>query len=98
MAIPYEYDLPSAPLRLKRSLSYENEAYNRAIAFKDECEEGDTVMMNYFINKNGYVTATYLKKENGDMIKHEIEACVHHFPMNWTFDSSICPIHLILNK
>lgn len=93
----HELDLPNVPLKLKRSLSYEDEAYNRAIKFKDECQEGDTVMMNYFVNKNGYVIATYLKKENGEMIKHEIEAWVQHFPMNWTFDSSICPINLIFD-
>lgn len=93
----HELDLPNVPLKLKRSLSYEDEAYNRAIKFKDECQEGDTVMMNYFVNKNGYVIATYLKKENGEMITHEIEAWVQHFPMNWTFDSSICPINLIFD-
>ena len=87
--------LPKSLPKLSRSLSDANDSYQRAIVYEPQCNEGDTVIMNYFKGINGHVTATYLKKIDGQMVFHRVEGDVSVIPRNWTYDSCIIPFHSI---
>lgn len=87
--------LPQSLPKLSRSLSDADDCYRRAIVYESQCNEGDTVMMNYFKGINGYVTAMFLQKTDGRMILHRVEGDISAIPRNWTYDSCAIPFNSI---
>jgi len=86
---PYEedYSTPPPPAKLSYSLSHADECLLMAMQYKDRCAEGDTVLMNYYVSSNNYVTLTYLKKTNGQMVTHSLEGRKKDIVADWTYDS-----------
>jgi hypothetical protein len=71
--------------RLPRSLSHTEEARARADAIAPQTQPGDTILMNFFINRNGYTTLQYMKNENDTMVVHTIEGPQDILTIPWTF-------------
>lgn len=80
------------PCPLIRSLSHVETSYDKAIPYFDQCNEGDTIFTNYFTNKRGWTTFTYLQKMNGEMVECFREMWTKDMPTNWTFD--VCDFKL----
>ena len=71
--------------RLPRSLSHLEEARARADAVAPQTQPGDTILMNFFIDRNGYTTLQYMKNENGTMVVYTIEGPQDILTIPWTF-------------
>ena len=71
--------------RLPRTLSHTEEARARADAIAPQTQPGDTILMNFFINRNGYTTLQYMKNENDTMVVHTIEGPQDILTIPWTF-------------
>ena len=71
--------------RLPRTLSHTEEARARADAIAPQTQPGDTILMNFFINRNGYTTLQYMKNENDTMVIHTIEGPQDILTIPWTF-------------
>jgi hypothetical protein len=89
-ALPYSpnaspHASPIQAPRLPRSLSHSEEARIRADAIAPQTLPGDTILMNFFINRNGYTTLQYMKNENGTMVVHTIEGPQDILTIPWTF-------------
>jgi len=84
MEIEYQHIPPPCPLI--RSLSHIEMSYDKASLYFDQCNEGDTIFTNYFTNKKGWTTFTYLQKTNGEMVEYFFEMQEKDVPTNWTFD------------
>ena len=70
---------------LSYSLSHVDTCYDRAIQYADQCNEGDTVLMNYFTRANGWTSLEYLQKIDGQMVTRRVDDWIHNIPANWTF-------------
>ena len=76
---------PQQVPRLPRTLSHSEEARARADAVAPQTQPGDTILMNFFIDRNGYTTLQYMKNENGTMVVHTIEGPQDILTIPWTF-------------
>ena len=76
---------PQSVPRLGRSLSHSEEARARAEAVAPQTKPGDTILMNFFIDRNGYTTLQYMKNVNGTMVVHGIEGPEDILTIPWTF-------------
>ena len=68
-----------------RSLSHSEEAHVRAEAIAPYTTPGDTILMNFFVDRNGFATVQYMKNENGTMVIHMIEDEQENITIPWTF-------------
>lgn len=80
---------PNTPLILRRTLSYINDTYDHALTYANECNEGDTILINYFMDQENRVIGHYLQKIKGEMVQREFEESLRNVQLNWTFD--LCP-------
>jgi hypothetical protein len=71
-----------------RSLSHQEEAKEASKTYFDHCQEGDTVLANFFIDRNKWTTLEYYKKENGKMILHHMEAPYDEIKIKFTYEAT----------
>jgi len=74
---------------LRRTLSYTNDHYDYALTYTNDCKEGDTVLMNYYMDQEEWVIGHYLEKIDGRMVEQEFSHALENVRMDWTFD--LCP-------
>jgi hypothetical protein len=55
--------------------------------YEDVCQEGEIVLMNYYVSVNNWATISYLQKVDGQMIQHEISGLKKDIPVFWHHDS-----------
>ena len=83
-----ELSLPPAPA-LERSMSHTAEAEEQARPFFDRCQEGETILANYFIDQSGMGHVDYYTRENGMIVMKHIrvqETVLRAMP--WTYETT----------
>jgi hypothetical protein len=80
--------LPPPSLKLTRSLSHQDKAIEAAQFYFDRCQEGETILANFFTDHFGYTNLEYYKKENGIMVLHHIDAPRKEINMTFTYQST----------
>ncbi len=86
-------DLPPYAPTLQRSLSHEDEAYARAIELAPQTKHGDTILMNFFIDRYQHATVKYMKNENNIMVIHTISAQRDEIQIPWTYEVTDFPFY-----
>ena len=82
-------ELYHAPPALGRTMSHTAEAEELARPFFDQCQEGETILANYFIDQGGMGHVDYYTRENGVIVmKHirEHEMVIRAMP--WTYETT----------
>ena len=83
-----ELSLPPAPV-LERTMSHTAEAEEQARPFFDLCQEGETILANYFIDRSGTGHVDYYTRENGVIVMKHIrvqETVLRAMP--WTYETT----------
>ena len=83
-----ELSLPPAPV-LERTMSHTAEAEEQARPFFDQCQEGETILANYFIDQAGTGHVDYYTRENGVIVMKHIrvqETVLRAMP--WTYETT----------
>jgi len=84
----YDDDEPAPrPPKLTHSLSHVDTCFSKAMEYEDVCQEGEIVLMNYYVSVNNWATISYLQKVDGQMIQHEISGLKRNIPVFWQYDS-----------
>jgi len=74
--------------KLKRSLSHANIAEIQSKKYFPLCQEGDTILSNFFIYTGDKIIATYYKKENDEMVLYSYDGPLKKFKQEkWTYQS-----------
>jgi hypothetical protein len=79
---------PAAPA-LERTMSHTAEAEEQARPFFDRCQEGETILANYFIDQGGMGHVDYYTRENGVIVMKHIrvqEMVLRAMP--WTYETT----------
>jgi hypothetical protein len=84
-------EMPLPALKLTRSLSHQDKAIEAAQLFFDRCQEGDTVLANYFTDHFGNTTLEYYQKENGVMVLYHIDAPRKGINIQFTYQATDFP-------
>lgn len=83
--------MPPPSLKLTRSLSHQEEAIAAAQPYFDRCQEGDTVLANFFTDHFGLTTLEYYQKENGVMVLYHIDAPRKEIKVKFTYQATTFP-------
>jgi hypothetical protein len=89
----HSQDLPPNAPTLQRSLSHEDEAYARAMEIAPHTKPGDTILMNFHIDRHRYATIKYMKNENNIMVIHTISAPHDEIRIPWTYEVTDFPFY-----
>jgi hypothetical protein len=84
-------EIPLPVLKLTRSLSHQDKAIEAAQLFFDRCQEGDTVLANFFTDHLGNTNLEYYQKENGVMVLHQIDAPRKEIKLKFTYEATFFP-------
>lgn len=84
-------EMPLPSLKLTRSLSHQEEAIAAAQPYFDRCQEGDTVLANFFTDHFGLTTLEYYQKENGVMVLYHIDAPRKEIKVKFTYQATAFP-------
>ena len=84
-------EMPPPALKLTRSLSHQDEAIAAAQLYFDRCQEGDTVLANYFTDHLGFTNLEYYQKENGVMVRYHIDAPRKEIKVKFTYEATYFP-------
>jgi hypothetical protein len=80
---------PSEPLPiLSRVLSHREKAIANASSYFERCQEGETILSNFFVDRTGWTTLEYYQKENGRMVFHRMEAQENEISLKFTYQST----------
>jgi len=79
------FKAPTVYRELSRTLSHQEEAYELSKVYFDQCKEGDTILSNFFVDRDQIATVEYYKKENGKMVLHRIDAPYTEIKIEWTY-------------
>lgn len=82
-------ELYHAPPALGRTMSHTAEAEELARPFFEQCQEGETILANYFIDQSGIGHVDYYTRESGVIVmKHirEHEMVIRAMP--WTYETT----------
>lgn len=85
--------LPTDSPRMKRRLSHHKETYERAMKIVPQTKNGDTILMNFCMDRHGSTTVEYIKNENGAMMIHTVSAPYHTFHVPWTYEVTDFPFY-----
>jgi len=78
---------PPAPVPvISRSLSHSDVAYQRTMEVAPYTKPGDTILMNWFMDRNQYTTLQYMKNEDGVMVIHHMKGPYSSINIPWTYD------------
>jgi hypothetical protein len=83
------FHAPPAPPTLERTMSHTAEAEEQASPFFDQCQEGETILANYFIDQGGMGHVDYYTRENGVIVMKHIrvqETVLRAMP--WTYETT----------
>ena len=86
-------DLPLDTPKLQRSLSHEDEAYARTMEIAPHTKPGDTILMNFHIDRYRHATVKYMKNENNVMVIHTISAPHDEIHIPWTYEVTDFPFY-----
>ncbi len=78
-----------APPALERTMSHTAEAEEQARPFFDRCQEGETILANYFIDQGGMGHVDYYTRENDVIVMKHIrvqETVLRAMP--WTYETT----------
>ena len=75
-----------------RALSHQHTAALRANALFPSTQPGDTILMNFFIDANDYVTLQYMKNEAGQPYVHRMEGPLADIHTQWTYHVTDFPL------
>jgi hypothetical protein len=67
-----------------RALSHQQTAALRADELFPSTQPGDTILMNFFVDANGYATLQYMKNEAGQARVHHMEGPLADINIQWT--------------
>ena len=77
------------PPAFHRSLSQQQTALSRAQELFPSTQPGETILMNFFIDANGYATIQYMKNEAGKARVHRMEGPL--VTTQWTYEVTDFP-------
>jgi hypothetical protein len=80
--------MPPPSLKLSRTLSHQVKATDAAQMYFDRCQEGETILANFFTDHFGDTTLEYYQKENGVMVLHHIEAPRKEITIKFTYQAT----------
>jgi hypothetical protein len=83
------FHAPPASPALERTMSHTTEAEEQARPFFDQCQEGETILANYFIDQAGIGHVDYYTRENGEIVMKHIrvqETVLRAMP--WTYETT----------
>lgn len=86
--VELSHAMPPAPV-LERTMSHTVEAEEQARPFFDQCQEGETILANYFIDQGGMGHVDYYTRENGVIVMKHIrvqERVLRTMP--WTYETT----------
>jgi len=75
--------LSQAP-RYLRELPIRRDAMQKANELFPSCQEGDTILLNFFVDRNQYASVKYIQKQDGQMQIHRIDAPYSTITIQWT--------------
>jgi hypothetical protein len=75
-----------------RALSQQQTAALRANALFPSTQPGETILMNFFIDANGYATLQYMKNEAGQARVHRMEGPLADIHTQWTYEVTDFPL------
>ena len=70
--------------RYLRELPIRQDAMKRARELFPSCQEGDTILLNFFVDRNEYASVRYIQKQDGQMQMHRIDAPYSTITIPWT--------------
>lgn len=70
--------------RFPRELTIRQDSMKRAKALFPLCQEGDTILLNFHVDQNGYASVKYIQKQDGQMQIHRIDAPYSTITIPWT--------------
>jgi hypothetical protein len=80
-------DMPPPPHPiLYRSLSHGDTANERLLEIAPHTVPGDTVLMNWFVDRCQFATVQYMKNENGTLFFHTIHGPRDSINIAWTYN------------
>ena len=82
------FKAPTVYHELSRTLSHREVAYELSKVYFDQCKESDTVLSNFFVDRDQIATVEYYKKENGKMVLHRIDAPYTEIKIEWTYQAT----------
>ena len=71
--------------RIPREISIHESGMRRALALFPSCREGDTILLNFFVDHNLFTNVIYIQKEHGEMRMHRMDAPYHEITIPWTY-------------
>jgi hypothetical protein len=76
--------VPKTLPTLSRTLSHSSNADQDVRVYMEICQEGESILKNFWCNKDGEVTLEYITKKNGQFIEYKINK-VHISKINQTW-------------
>lgn len=67
-----------------RELIIRQDSMRRAKELFPTCQEGDTILLNFFVDRHGYASVKYIQKQDGQMQFHRIDAPYSTIAISWT--------------
>jgi len=86
------YQTNQGPPAFHRALSYQQVAMERAQELFQSTQPGETILMNFFMNANGYATIHYMKNEAGQARVHRMEGPLADIHTQWTYEVTDFPL------
>ena len=80
------------PPAFHRALSHQHTAALRAQELFPSTQPGETILMNFFMNANGYATIHYMKNEAGQARVHRMEGPLADIHTQWTYEVTDFPL------
>jgi len=79
--------------RVPRTLSYENESFQRAMKIAPRTKSGDTILMNFYIEQDLYTTVKYMKNDEGAFKTYTIRDHYDNIKIPWTYQVTDFPFY-----
>lgn len=85
--------LPHDSPKMVRRLSHNKEAYERAMKLAPQTKHGDTILINFCMDRYHYATVEYMRNENDVMVVHTIHEPYHEIQIPWTYEVTDFPFY-----
>lgn len=92
LAVQALLELSNSPPAFHRALSQQQTALSRAQKLFPSTQPGETILMNFFVDANGYATLQYMKNEAGQARVHRMEGPLADIHTQWTYEVTDFPL------
>jgi len=82
-----------SPKRIPRTLSGISESYRRALKIVPRTKSGDTILLNFYIDRDEDTTLKYMKNEEGVMKTYTIHDHYNNIKIKWTYQVTDFPFY-----